>query len=142
MVVVGDRGNSLMQHYARLGLSLKNVLFTGYVAKDELICLYENAAALFFASLYEGFGNPVLEAAQFGTPAIISVNSSLPEVSGYPVELCCNPECIDDIAKTALQIITDESIRNQLVQIGLNNLQRYSWKKMATETSELYNSVL
>lgn len=58
------------------------IIFTGYVDNADLAPLYNGALAFVYPSLYEGFGLPVLEAMQCGTPVICADNSSLPEVGG------------------------------------------------------------
>ena len=68
-----------------LGLG-NRVIFTDYIAADELPHFYANAEALFFPSRYEGFGLPPLEAMAMGTPVITTRMSSLPEVCGDAAE--------------------------------------------------------
>lgn len=65
---------------AKLGLT--NVFITGPIRSEEKIWLYQNAHAFLFPSLFEGFGLPVVEAMQFGTPVFTSNMTSLPEVGG------------------------------------------------------------
>ena len=59
----------------------------GRVSRDELVRLYQGAAALVFPSLYEGFGMPVLEAMACGCPVACSNVTSLPEVAGDAARL-------------------------------------------------------
>ncbi len=59
-----------------------NILFTGFVDDEDLPALYQEATALCYASHYEGFGFPLLEAMAMGTPVIYGDNSSMPEVVG------------------------------------------------------------
>ena len=47
--------------------------------------LYQQAMALVFPSLYEGFGLPPLEAMASGTPVIAMPISAVPEVGGDAV---------------------------------------------------------
>ncbi len=63
-------------------LKLTNVHITGPISSAEKIWLYQHAEAFLFPSMFEGFGLPVLEAMQFGTPVFISNMTSLPEVAG------------------------------------------------------------
>ena len=59
--------------------------FLGPVMRDELRVLYQQATALVFPSLYEGFGLPPLEAMAAGTPVIAMRISAIPEVGGDAV---------------------------------------------------------
>lgn len=67
-------------------LRQEGVDLRGYVSKEELSCLMQSADCLVFPSTYEGFGMPVLEALQHGTPVACSNTSSLPEVGGDAAE--------------------------------------------------------
>jgi glycosyltransferase involved in cell wall biosynthesis len=48
------------------------VQFCGFVADEDKPALYHLAVAYLFPSLYEGFGMPILEAMQAGTPVVTS----------------------------------------------------------------------
>ncbi len=60
----------------------EGVIFLGPVPQHQLLTLYKHAEALVFASLYEGFGLPPLEAMAIGTPVIAMPVSAMPEVCG------------------------------------------------------------
>ena len=72
------------------------VILPGHVSEEDLPALYRGAVALVYASLYEGFGLPPLEAMQSGCPVITSNTSSLPEVVGE-AGLCVDPLSIEAI---------------------------------------------
>lgn len=112
----------------------------GFVNEEELVALLNAAKALLFASFYEGFGLPILEAQSCATPVITSNNSSTKEVAGDGAILV-NPEKIQDI-QDAIQKINDSKIRDNLVENGLKNLNNFSWEKTAKQTVEIYNEVL
>ena len=54
----------------------------GFVEREYLRLLYSTAAVFVYASLYEGFGFPILEAMACGAPVASSNRSSLPEIAG------------------------------------------------------------
>ncbi len=61
----------------------EDVKWVGYMNVDELSKVIGGAYALVYASIFEGFGIPILEALQCGVPAIVSnTSSSMPEVAG------------------------------------------------------------
>jgi glycosyltransferase involved in cell wall biosynthesis len=58
-----------------------DVILTGFIPDDELSILMASAYALVYPSHWEGFGIPVLEAMQSGTPVIASNNRRIPEIA-------------------------------------------------------------
>src|SRR5207237_1090766 len=85
------------------------------VARAALLrLLRQRARALAFFSLYEGFGMPLLEAFDAGTPVICSNTTSLPEVGGDAV-LSCDPKNIAGMAALMERITREEGLRAELV---------------------------
>lgn len=126
-------------YFARKGYS--NILFTGFVPDEQLTWLYKNAAAYVFPSLMEGFGLPGLEAMTYGAPVISSNTTSLPEIYGSAAHYF-DPTSVDDMARSINQVLSDEKLRNTLIKRGTNQVKKYSWKKMARQTHDVYMSVL
>ena len=77
----GPETERLKDHARRLGL-VDRVHLIGRVPESDLHWLYHNATALTFASEYEGFGNPCLEAMARGCPVLAADATALPEVVG------------------------------------------------------------
>lgn len=117
---------------------LNQVKFLDYVKDEDLPILLNQALALVFPSLWEGFGFPVLEAMACGTPVITSFSSSLGEVAG-DAALLVNPESIEDIRNKMKIIAEDEDLRKQLKQLGLERVKQFSWQKTAEKTIEILN---
>ncbi|MEM8829705.1 MAG: glycosyltransferase family 1 protein [Cyanobacteria bacterium P01_G01_bin.19] len=112
-------------------LSAKDrIIFLDYVPTQDLPSLYSMAQCLVFASLYEGFGLPVLEAMACGCPVIASNTTSIPEVGGDSI-LYVNPLDIEDIARAMQQILTDESLRSSLREKGKQRAKLFDWDKTA-----------
>lgn len=109
------------------------------VALDELPSLYSGAKALVFASLYEGFGLPILEAMACGCPVITSKASCMPEVAGKAAILV-NPENVDQIEKAMISVL-DKKAADRLRTLGFKNVKRFSWSKAARETLKVYEEV-
>jgi len=112
------------------------VKFLSYVSYAELPELINRAIALVFASLWEGFGLPVLEAMACGTPVITSNLSSIPEVAG-DVTLLINPYDESAIANAMKSIVSDSQLRQQLREKGLDRASQFSWQKTASQTAEI-----
>ena len=112
-------------------LSNRNqIVFLDYVPLKDLPSLYSMAQCLVFASLYEGFGLPVLEAMACGCPVITSNTTSLPEVGGDSV-LYVDPLKINEIAEAMQQVITNKNLRQKLRDCGKERAKLFSWEKTA-----------
>ncbi|MGB0429095.1 MAG: glycosyltransferase family 4 protein [Bacteroidia bacterium] len=114
---------------------------TGYTPHAQLPYLYNLAHIYLYPSYRESFGIPILEGNACGVPVITSNTSSMPEVSGGST-LLINPNNIDEITNALLQIEQDESLRAGLIEKGLRNAAKFTWKNTALKTLEIYNEVL
>ena len=115
----------------------EDVRFLGFVPYPVLRVFYARARAFLFPSLYEGFGLPPLEAMAHGTPVVTSNVSSLPEIFGRAAVLV-NPENVFDIARGIRQVLTDESLRQELIRRGNELVRRYSWEHSARQLLQVY----
>jgi glycosyltransferase involved in cell wall biosynthesis len=106
------------------------VTHLGFVSRDELSLVYQNAAALVFMSLCEGFGMPVLEAFGFECPVLCSNKTSLPEIAG-DAALLLEPNDADAVARAMAAIVTDDKLRASLVEKGKARFKEYSWERPA-----------
>lgn len=105
--------------------------------------LYHNAYAFVFPTLYEGFGIPVLEAFACNCPCILSSGGSLPEVAGNAA-IYFDPVDEQSIANALQRLLNDttSTLRNQLITMGKQRLELFSWQKTVNETIDLYQSLL
>lgn len=117
------------------------VKFLNYVPYDELPIIINQAIALVFPTLWEGFGLPVLEAMACGTPVITSNISSLPEVAG-DAAILINPYHIEEITAAMKMIINDSETRKQLSEKGLKRVNQFSWEKTGLATVEVLKQYL
>lgn len=119
----------------------KNILFTGFVADEQLAWLYEHALCYGFSSLMEGFGLPGLEAMRHGTPLVSSNTTCSPEIFGNAA-IYFDPRSVDDIATKLGQVIDSSKVRAELTKKGYEQVEKYSWEKMARETHAIYEDAL
>lgn len=122
----------LKQQVKQLNIE-SQVRFLDYVKSEDLPIILNQAQALVFPTLWEGFGFPVLEAIASGTPVITSNISSLPEVVGE-AGLLVNPLEIKEITSAMNLMAEDEKLRLELRQLGLKRAKNFSWEKTARET--------
>lgn len=142
LVLVGAKNTSAKQNEAWAQKNgYKNILFTGFVSNEELAWLFKNCSAYVFPSLMEGFGLPGLEAMAYGAPVASSNATCLPEVYGDAAEYF-NPEDTSDMAGVIKKILEDEKLKVSLVKKGYLQVKKYSWKKMASQTHEVYINTL
>jgi glycosyltransferase involved in cell wall biosynthesis len=105
-------------------------VFTGRVAEGDKAALISGATLLVFPSLYEGFGLPVLEAMQCGTPVVCSNTSSLPEVAG-DAALLVDPLDVDALTQAMARLFEDTNLRQTLIERGYAQSQKFSWADCA-----------
>lgn len=125
LVVVGpQRDHALVSALRAGGADLR-----GYVSKDELVRLYQRAACLVSASLYEGFGLTCAEAMACGTPVVARPDAAVTEVVGDAGILT------EDLAAGIRRALAE---RDRLRAAGLARAARFSWVETARQTAEIY----
>jgi glycosyltransferase involved in cell wall biosynthesis len=107
-----------------------DVVLTGYIEEQELVNIIGSAYALVYPSLFEGFGVPVAEAMCCHIPVVTSINSSMQEIAD-DAALFANPTDHTDIAEKMMLLYKDESLRNRLIQKGIERAKEFSWDKTA-----------
>lgn len=112
-----------------------DIVLTGQVPFAHLPALYQGAYCFAFPSLYEGFGIPLLEAFASGTPVLTAHNSSLPEVAS-DAALYADALNTGEIAEELLQLWSDNTLRDTLIQKGKERLRAFSWDTCAKKTLE------
>ncbi|MCL4499481.1 MAG: glycosyltransferase family 4 protein [Chloroflexi bacterium] len=143
LVIAGKKGwlyEDIFRRVHELDLA-ERVVFTGYVADEDLVALYSGADLFVFPSVYEGFGFPIIEAMACEAPVICSSSSSLPEVAG-DAALFFTPNDHERLADLILQVLGDAALRRGLIEKGKKNAARFPWSKTAAETLALYKSVV
>jgi glycosyltransferase involved in cell wall biosynthesis len=106
------------------------VVFLDHLPPQQLAEIVAASHALLYPSLFEGFGIPIVEAMYAETAVVTSNCSSMPEVAGNAA-LLVNPESVDAITNSMHQLANDEALRNELIQRGKVQRNRFSWDKTA-----------
>jgi glycosyltransferase involved in cell wall biosynthesis len=123
----------------RLGL-VASVIELGHTGDENMPALYNAVDLLVFPSLYEGFGWPPLEAMASGTPVVCSRAGSLDEVIG-DAALTADAEDVDALAWHATAALTDQKLRETVVQRGLAHVASFRWERTAAEMIDVYREV-
>jgi len=124
--------------FARFG---SRIIYTGYVADEDLSAVYSDATAFIYPSLYEGFGLPPLEAMKCGTPVITSNTTSLPEVVGN-AGILVDPKDEAALGQAMLNLLTDSATVQALRQKGFERSQQFSWAKCTADTVDVYKKIV
>jgi len=131
LVLVGYVGGSSAARIQQTLGADPGVVIAGRIPDAELAALYAHSAGLVFASLYEGFGLPILEAQRLGCPVLTSNRSCMPEVAGDGAILV-DPLDVPDIARGLLAL--GAGGHADLVALGRDNVRRFSWEAASRAT--------
>jgi glycosyltransferase involved in cell wall biosynthesis len=123
-----------------LGITDRVIAFP-HVEDTFLAHLYKKAAAFVFPSLYEGFGLPVLESMQCSCPALLSDNSSLPEVGGEAA-VYFNPLEKGSLQNKLNEVLENERLRMRMREKGLKQVEMFNWTNTANGHMEVYKKLI
>jgi len=123
------------------GLSVDDLLLTGYVTDSELTALYRSCELFVFASFYEGSGLPVLEAMACGAPVAASNTSTSPEILGDQ-EATFDPFDPRDIARVLEATLADAGLMERLRERSRRRVGEYTWHHVAQRSLEGYERAL
>ncbi len=137
LVVSGNMSRTHVFGEGAVNTDGPRIRMVGFVAEEHMAPLMAGAEAFVFASLYEGFGLPVLEAMAVGTPVITGDTTSLPEVAGGHA-LLVQAKDPDSIAAGLLQLMLDASLREAMARAGLVHAQRFTWDEAARQYGALF----
>lgn len=122
----------------RLGIQ-HLVVNLGNSSSDDLPHLYSGADALLYASLWEGFGMPIVEAMASACPVVTSNVAAMPETAAGAA-LLVNPRSIEDIAAAMHRIVTEAGLSARLRGLGLERARQFSWESTARQILGLYST--
>ena len=131
LVVVGpERDRQLVAELRARGADVR-----GFVPKDELVRLIQEAAALVFPTRHEGFGLPVLEAMACGTPVLATPDPAVREVGGEAIAYADRTE----FALRLADVLADPA---RWTEAGLARARAYTWEETARATVRVYREAL
>lgn len=130
-----------LSHAKRIGLD-DDLLVKGFVSDRLLAAIIKHAEALVFPSLYEGFGIPLVEAMQLGTPVITSKVTAIPEVVSDAAIYFSDPTNPFAIAKDLVSYTTNAELLRSKRQQGWTRSRQYSVEKMCSETAAVFQRAI
>ena len=110
------------------------------ISDEQMVQEYRACDMLVFASTYEGFGLPIVEAQATGRPVVTSNVYSMPEVAGDAACLV-DPFSIDGIRQGILRIIQNDDYRAELIRKGLKNIERFRPAVIASQYIDIYQEL-
>ena len=117
------------------------VIETGFIADQELAALYAGADFLFYASLSEGFGFPVLEAMACGCAVLTARGTVLEELAGDAAMLV-DPTEVSAMTAACESMIADKSLRRELAVAGMKRARLFDWDQTAAATADAWRSMI
>lgn len=138
LVLVGPKKqfNEIEELVANLKELKDKIILTGFVPDEDLPALYTESELFIYPSLFEGFGLPVLEAMQCGTPVLTCNNTSLPEVGGKATEYISGKDINETVQKMA-ELHQNSNKLKQMSSAGLKRAQQFSWAKTVNQIFNL-----
>lgn len=137
LAIVGHLTEDLRKKLNESGIAFEN--FVG-ISTEELVAEYEKSDLVVFASTFEGFGMPIVEAQVVGRPVVTSNVTSMPEVAGEGACLV-DPFNVDSIREGIHRVLNDHQYRDSLVAAGCENAKRFDAAEIARQYHEVYKEL-
>lgn len=141
-VVLVVAGHNAPEYAARAEAVGASLVRTGFIDEAQLVGLYHGAELVWFPSLYEGFGMPVLEAMACGAPVIASAATSIPEVAGGAAAALVDPGRAGDHVDAILGLLGDAGARARARELGLARAREFRWSRSAAMLVEAFRELL
>jgi glycosyltransferase involved in cell wall biosynthesis len=138
-ILIGNKGFGFNNIKTEIEKRQGTVKYLRFVDDKDLPFLYNLASIFFLTSYYEGFGLPVLEAMQSGTPVVTSNVSSLPEVVGE-AGFMCSPEDAETFASLLIKLIEDEKLYSEFANKAVAFAQKFNRNTVIKQHLNIFNS--
>ena len=134
-LIIVHTDNYRNEDYAYIKNNNLNVINLNGLDIQNVKYLYKKALFTIYPSLYEGFGSPILEAQNSGSPLIVSNKGPMLEVAGSGALYFDGSW--DDLYKQIDKNINNQNLRQDLIKKGFENARKYSWEYTAKQTLEV-----
>ena len=135
-----DTTHPELAHLEELKPLLENIIRTGFVPDEELAGIFSMASVYCQPSFAEGFGLSVINAMHCGCPVVCSRTHSLSEVAGDAAAYF-DPYSVPELVSKLKEVISDSGLRKNLITAGLKQSARFTWKKTARQTLQVYSEI-
>jgi len=135
----GDMMYKSIEMAAELGIG-SNVLFTGFLGKDDVQKIYQMADLFVMPSVSEPFGLVPLEALDNDVPVIISRQSGVSEVLTHALKV--DFWDVNEIANKIIAVLKYSPLGITLRNYGNFEVRRLSWKESAAKCAKIYEETL
>ena len=119
----------------------EKIIRPGNIGLNELISFYNLATIYIQPSVYEGFGLPLLEAFSCGVPVLSSRGGALSEIGG-DAAVYFDSNNLNQFTSLLKDILQSKSLQDKLSKSGFKQVAKYSWRKVAHETKNIYSKVI
>ncbi len=142
LVIVGESGWNAEAIFAEIKNSpfRNKIKIIHSIPNEDKPYLYNLASLFAYPSFFEGFGFPPLEAMSCGVPVITANNSSLPEIVGGAAVMI-DPDKPGELFHAMWEILTDDGLRENLAQKGLEKSKQFNWMVTARKTLRVLNAL-
>lgn len=143
LVIVCKLSAASVERYTNLAREFHvkdRVVLTNFVTDEELVRLYNLADLMVFPSLYEGFGLPILEAWQCGTPVLTSANSSLQEIGGEAAILV-NAASVRSVTEGIEKALSKTDLK-ELARKGMERSKQFTWEKVSRTVLQAFEDII
>lgn len=137
LVIIGKLNSEHLAILEQNKITFENYYNLPY---EEVLDHYRKCDIVLFASLYEGFGLPILEANAIGRPVISGNNTALPEVAG-DAALLVDAENTIEIREAVIRLIKDPDLRESLVAKGFENVKRFRPEAIGEKYAAIYQQI-
>lgn len=144
LILIGQKPTKIpieVQKFLSSSQFKEDIVFTGYISDEHLVCLMNCASALISPSIYEGFGLPFIEAMNCKIPVIAYPSDAAKEILDDSPGLLSIP-IEAEMAKCMQRVIEELSFKEEILKIQETKLSLYSWEKTTKATIEIYRKVL
>ena len=136
--IIGEITDIQRRQVQHFGIQFREL---GRISDSQVLEAYQQCDLVVFASLYEGFGLPILEAQATGRPIITSNYGAMAEAAGEGA-LLVDPRDVKSIRDAVLGLCANGAMRENLVESGYRNLTRYRPQSVAAAYAEIYDECL
>lgn len=135
--IVGSLDDNIVELLKVEGITYSNV---SNLTHTEIVEEYRQADIINFPSTFEGFGMPIIEGQATGRLVVTSNISPMKEVAGEGA-LLVDPYSVEDIRKAYISLISDQSLRDKLLQKGQENIEKYRAEKISCQYCDIYSVI-